>query len=72
MISPEVVKVRIYIIASSRSTYREFRPANALAEVSKLIDDALIAIEADVWTRSEEYLCDGEGRRYTCTDPLST
>lgn len=54
----QVIKVRIYttnidrweeIAAVMGPTFDEIRPANLLVEVSKLVDDALVEIEAEAW-----------------------
>ncbi|MCH2160787.1 MAG: RidA family protein [Phycisphaerales bacterium] len=56
-----VVKVRIYTTVIDRweeiaevmgPTFRDIRPANVLVEVSKLVDDALVEIEAEAWASS--------------------
>ena len=54
----DVVKVRIYTTAIDRweeiaqimgPTFAEIRPANVLVEVAKLVDGALVEIEAEAW-----------------------
>ena len=56
-----VVKVRIYTTAIERweeiaevmgRKFGEIRPANVLVEVSKLVDEALVEIEAEAWVDS--------------------
>ena len=53
-----VIRVRIYttcidrweeIAAVMGPTFGDIRPANALVEVAKLVDGALVEIEADAW-----------------------
>ncbi len=54
----QVIKVRIYTTDISRweeiasvmgPTFATTRPANLLVEVSRLVDDALVEIEAEAW-----------------------
>ena len=54
----QVIKVRIYTTDISRwpeiaavmgPTFGDTRPANLLVEVAKLVDDALVEIEAEAW-----------------------
>ena len=54
----DIVKVRIYTTAIDRweeiaqvmgPTFAEIRPANVLVEVAKLVDGALVEIEAEAW-----------------------
>lgn len=56
-----VVKVRIYTTAIDRweeiaevmgPVFGDIRPANVLVEVSKLVDEALVEIEAEAWMES--------------------
>jgi enamine deaminase RidA (YjgF/YER057c/UK114 family) len=53
-----VIKVRIYTTDITRweeiasvmgPTFATTRPANLLVEVSRLVDDALVEIEAEAW-----------------------
>ena len=53
-----VVKVRIYTTDITRweeiaevmgPTFGDIRPANLLVEVARLVDDALVEIEAEAW-----------------------
>jgi enamine deaminase RidA (YjgF/YER057c/UK114 family) len=53
-----IIKVRIYTTDISRweeiaavmgPAFGEIRPANLLVEVSRLVDDALVEIEAEAW-----------------------
>ena len=52
------MKVRIYTTTIDRweeiasvmgPTFADIRPANVLVEVAKLVDDALVEIEAEAW-----------------------
>ena len=54
----DVVKVRIYTTTIDRwkeiaevmgPTLADIRPANVMVEVAKLVDDALVEIEAEAW-----------------------
>ena len=54
----QVVKVRIYVTDISRweeiasvmgQTFADIRPANVLVEVARLVDHAMVEIEAEAW-----------------------
>ena len=54
----QVVKVRIYVTDISRweeiasvmgPTFADIRPANVLVEVARLVDHAMVEIEAEAW-----------------------